>query len=69
LVGWTRQILDAASNILINPKIGYEVLIFSIVVGILLGVASLLIMVVIHRSAKGFFKETGKKVEEFKEEG
>jgi putative membrane protein len=69
LVGWTRQILDAASNILINPKIGYEVLIFSIVVGILLGVASLLIIIVIHRSAKGFFKETGEKVEEFKEEG
>lgn len=69
LVGWTRQILESASNILINPKIGYEVLIFSIVVGILLGVASLLIIVVVHRSAKGFFKETEEKVEEFKEEG
>ncbi|MEM3770130.1 MAG: DUF373 family protein [Candidatus Bathyarchaeia archaeon] len=69
LVGWTRQILESASNILINPKIGYEVLIFSIIVGILLGVASLLIMVVIHRSAKEFFKESEEKVEEFKEEG
>ncbi|MEM2366994.1 MAG: DUF373 family protein [Candidatus Bathyarchaeia archaeon] len=68
LVGWTRQILESASNILINPKIGYEVLIFTIVIGILLGVASLLIIVVIHRSAKGFFKESEVKVEELKEE-
>ncbi|MEM2947511.1 MAG: DUF373 family protein [Candidatus Bathyarchaeia archaeon] len=69
LVAWTRQILESASNILINPKIGYEVLIFSIVIGILLGVASLLVIVVIHRSARGFFKESEEKVEEFKEEG
>jgi hypothetical protein len=69
LIGWTRQILEYTSNILINPKIGYEVLIFSIVVGILLGIASLLVIVVIHRSAKGFFKESEEKVEEFKEEG
>jgi len=68
LVGWTRQILESASNILINPKIGCEILIFSIVIGILLGVASLLIIVVVHRSAKGFFKESEKKVEELKEE-
>ncbi|MGC8998651.1 MAG: DUF373 family protein [Candidatus Bathyarchaeia archaeon] len=69
LVGWTRQILESASNILINPKIGYEILIFSIVVGILLGIASLLVIVVIHRSAKGFFKESEEKVEKPKEEG
>ncbi|MEM3153434.1 MAG: DUF373 family protein [Candidatus Bathyarchaeia archaeon] len=69
LIGWTRQILESASNILINPKIGYEALIFSIVVGILLGIASLLVIIVIHRSAREFFKETGEKVEEFKEEG
>ena len=69
LIGWTRQILESASNILINPKIGYEVLIFSIVVGILLGIASLLVIVVIHRSAKGFFKESEEKVEELREEG
>jgi putative membrane protein len=68
LIGWTRQILESASNILINPKIGYEVLIFSIVVGILLGIASLLVIVVIHRTAKGFFKESEEKVEELKEE-
>ncbi|MEM3788334.1 MAG: DUF373 family protein [Candidatus Bathyarchaeia archaeon] len=69
LIGWTRQILESASNILISPRSGYEVLIFSIVVGILLSVASLLIIVVIHRSAKGFFKESEEKIEELKEEG
>jgi len=58
LIGWTRQILEAVSAILINPKVGYETLIFSIVIGILLSVASILIVIVIHRSAKGFFKKT-----------
>lgn len=63
LIGWTRQILDSASNILINPKVGYEALIFSIVIGILIGIASLLIILVIHRSARGFFKEMGEQKE------
>ena len=58
LIGWTRQILEAVSVILINPKAGYETLIFSIVIGILLSVASILIVIVIHRSARGFFKKT-----------
>jgi putative membrane protein len=63
LIGWTRQILEAVSVILINPKAGYETLIFSIVIGILLSVASILIVIVIHRSARGFFKETGEQKE------
>ncbi len=63
LIGWTRQILDAASGILINPKVGYEALIFSIVIGILIGIASLLVILVIHRSARGFFKVTGEQKE------
>jgi uncharacterized membrane protein len=63
LIGWTRQILDSASGILINPKVGYEALIFSIVIGILIGIASLLVILVIHRSAKGFFKVTGEQKE------
>lgn len=65
LIGWARQILDAVSGIL-TKKMGYEALIFSIVIGILIGVASLLIILVIHRSARGFFKETGEQ-EEFEE--
>ena len=67
LIGWSRQILDATSKILINPNIGYEALIFSIVVGILIGIASLLVIIVVHRSAKGFFKETEEQVEELGE--
>jgi hypothetical protein len=67
LIAWTRQILDAASSILINPKIGYETLVFSIVIGILIGIASLLVILVIHRSARGFFKKTTEEQKEFEE--
>lgn len=67
LIGWSRQILEATSNLLINPSMGYEVLIFSIVVGILLGIASFLVILVVHRSFKGFFKEEKERVEELEE--
>jgi len=69
-IGWSRQILYAASDLLINPADptrGIEKLVFSIVVGILIGVAAILVIFVIHRSAKEFFKETEEKVEELKE--
>jgi len=69
-IGWSRQILYAASDLLINPADptrGIEKLVFSIVVGILIGVAAILVIFVIHRSAKEFFRETEEKVEELKE--
>jgi putative membrane protein len=66
-IGWSRQILDATSGVLINPRIGYERLIFSIIVGILIGLASVLIVLIIHRSARGFFAKTKEQVEEFGE--
>jgi len=66
-IAWSRQILDATSDVLISPKMGYEKLIFSIVVGILIGIASVLVVLVIHRSARGFFEETEEQVEEFGE--
>jgi putative membrane protein len=69
-IGWSRQILYAVSDLLINPADstrGIEKLVFSIAVGILIGVAAILIIFVIHRSAKEFFKETEEKVEELKE--
>jgi len=65
-VGWSRQILDGTSAVLIEPG-RYEKLIFSIVVGILIGIASVLVVFVIHRSARGFFEETEEQVEEFEE--
>ncbi|MEM3726673.1 MAG: DUF373 family protein [Candidatus Bathyarchaeia archaeon] len=70
LIGWSRQILYATSDLLINPADptrGIEKLVFSIAVGILIGVAAILVIFVIHRSAKEFFKETEEKVEELKE--
>ncbi|MEM2394353.1 MAG: DUF373 family protein [Candidatus Bathyarchaeia archaeon] len=68
LIGWSDQILDATAKILINPDIGYGVLIFTIVIGILIGLASLLTIIVVQRSAKGFFREAEEKVEEFEED-
>jgi putative membrane protein len=65
IIAWSRQILITTSDLLISPEIGYERVIFSIVVGILLGIASLLVIFVVHRSARGFFGETEEQVEEF----
>ena len=64
-VAWSRWILDATANILIDPTLGYDTLVFNIVVGILIGIASVLIIVIIHRSAKDYFKKTKETVEEF----
>jgi putative membrane protein len=58
-VGWFREILDATSGVLIDPRMGYEKLIFSIIIGILIGIASVLVVLVVHRSAKGFFEKSG----------
>jgi uncharacterized membrane protein len=65
-VGWFREILDVTSEMLINPKMSYDRLIFSIIIGILIAIASVLVVLVVHRSAKGFFeKKTGEQVEDF----
>jgi putative membrane protein len=66
-VAWSRWILEGTSMVLIKPEMGYERLIFSIIVGVLIGIASVLIIIVVHRSAKGFFKETKEQAEEFGE--
>ncbi len=66
-VAWSRWILDATGDILINPDLGYSTLVFNIVVGVLIGIASVLIIVIIHRSAKTFFKESKGEVDEFGE--
>jgi putative membrane protein len=61
---WCRWIFDGAADVLITPG-GYTGLIFSIIVGILIGIASVLVILIIHRSAKGFFAESKTKVDEF----
>jgi H+/Cl- antiporter ClcA len=66
-VAWTRWILGATADILITPTLGYNQLVFNIVVGVLIGIASVLIIVIIHRSAKSFFKESKGEVDEFGE--
>jgi len=67
-IGWSRQILNGTSTVLINPDADPALLVFSIVIGILIGIASVLVIFVIHRSAREFFKETEEEVEEFGEE-
>lgn len=64
---WSRQILDGTAQVLTKPEMGYEQLIFSVIVGVLIGIASVLVIFVVHRSSKGFFEETIEQVEEFGE--
>jgi len=64
---WSSQIALQASLILINPTSEYAGLVVSIVVGILVGLSSLLAAFLIHRRYISFFKEKGVKVEEFSE--
>jgi putative membrane protein len=71
-VVWFRWILDATANILIEPGIGFEDpifsnLVFAIVVGILIAIASVLLVIIIHRSTRGFFSESEEDVDEFGE--
>lgn len=66
-VAWSRWIFDGAADILISPALGYANLIYSIVVGILIAIASVLVILIIHRSAKGFFATPKEKVNEFGE--
>ncbi|MBN1244609.1 hypothetical protein JXA31_03355, partial [Candidatus Bathyarchaeota archaeon] len=42
-------------------------LVFTIVVGILIGIASVLLVIIIHRSTKDFFRETEDDVDKFEE--
>jgi hypothetical protein len=71
-VAWFRWILDATADILIEPGFGFDNyifsnLVFTIVVGILIGIASVLLVIIIHRSTKGFFRETDADIDKFEE--
>ena len=72
-VAWSRWILNATADILIEPGFGFEnevfsTLVFTIVVGILIGIASVLLVIIIGRSTKGFFLESEDEVNEFETE-
>jgi len=64
VIAWSSQILEQTSQVLINPEELFPTgLALSIFIGILLAIASFLIIFVIHRNYSDFFK--GKEVEEF----
>jgi putative membrane protein len=63
-VAWSRWILEGTADVLITREMGYGKLIFSVIVGILIGIASVLVVLVISRSAKEFFEKTKEQVEE-----
>lgn len=65
IVGWSQQILIATSELLITQGIGYGRVIFSIVVGVMIGIASVLVIFAVHRAKRGFFAETDEQAEEF----
>ncbi len=66
-VAWTRWILEATAKILVDPKTGYDMLIFNIVIGILIGIASVLIVIIVHKSARDFFSKSKETIEEFEQ--
>jgi putative membrane protein len=66
-VVWFRWILDATADILIDPALGFSNMVFAIIVGILIGIASILLVIIVHRSTKNFFKKSEEDVDEFGE--
>ena len=66
IVGWSREIVISTSDLLLD-RAGIGKLIFSIVIGILIGVASVLVIFVVHRYARKFFRETEEQAREFGE--
>jgi len=63
-VAWSRQVFYEASQILIRPALAYDKLVFAIVVGILLTVASVLVTSLLHRKYTKFFREKEETVED-----
>jgi len=64
VVAWSSQIFYQASQILIDPKLPYDILVFAIIVGIVLAVASVLVTSLTHRRYASFFREKEEKVAE-----
>jgi uncharacterized membrane protein len=66
-IAWSRWILKETADILLSPGIRYDNLVFAVVVGILIGIASVLVIFIIQRSAKDFFEKSKEKAGEFGE--
>jgi putative membrane protein len=67
VVAWSSQIARQTAQILINPASEYTGLVASTIVGIMVGISSLLVAFLVHRRYAGFFKKKGVKIEEFRE--
>jgi len=67
-IGWSTQILSAAADLLITPNVGYDKIIFTVIVGVLIAIASALTILVVHRSSRHFFHATEEQAEEFGED-
>lgn len=72
-VAWFRWIFDATANILIKPGVGldnpeFSNLVYAIVVGILIAIASVLLVIVIHRANADFFQKIESKTEEIEDD-
>jgi putative membrane protein len=65
-VAWSTEIFLAASDLLVGSA-GSDRVVFAILIGILIGVASVLVIFVLHRRTKEFFRETEEQVEELGE--
>ncbi len=68
VIAWSSQILEQTSRVLINPSELFPAgLVFSIFIGILLAIASFLIIFIVHRKYSGFFRKKEEEIEEFAE--
>jgi putative membrane protein len=67
IIAWSRQIFVSAADLLTGNS-GPERVVLAIIIGILIGVASVLVTFVLHRRSKRFFHETEERVEELGEE-
>jgi uncharacterized membrane protein len=74
-VAWSRQVLDSTAKVIYAYSTGQSTVIglednifssflFTIIVGILIGVASVLLIYIVNKSTRGFFKKQDEKIEE-----
>ena len=67
VIAWSSQIFMQVSFILIDPTIKGAELVFSILIGILLAIATSLMAFVINRKYRAFFRKRKERVEEFEQ--
>jgi putative membrane protein len=67
VIAWSSQIFRQVSFILIDPTLKGAELVFSILIGILLAIATSLMALVINIKYRAFFRKRKKRVEEFEQ--